>query len=111
MFPLGVIDLIWELALSASANRDHEYCNPTVNGGSKVLDKIRTLGWRYLVTGCRGDPLVDRQVEAARLLEKKGLTVESHFDDGGFHGVEFSDIFRKKALFFLVKNFVSTVSN
>ncbi|PKI31428.1 hypothetical protein CRG98_048183 [Punica granatum] len=83
---------MWELALSAGANQDHEYCNPTVNGGSKVLDKIRALGWRYLVTGCRGDPLVDRQVEAARLLEKKGLTVESHFDDGGFHGVEYFDI-------------------
>ncbi|OWM79490.1 hypothetical protein CDL15_Pgr022902 [Punica granatum] len=61
MLPVGVTDLMWELALSAGANQDHEYCNPTVNGGSKVLDKIRALGWRYLVTGCRGDPLVDRQ--------------------------------------------------
>ncbi|KAM4075289.1 hypothetical protein ACB094_10G158200 [Castanea mollissima] len=47
--PLFVNDLIWELSLPIGVDRDHEYCNPMVGGGSQRLERIRLLGWRILV--------------------------------------------------------------
>lgn len=111
LLPPGVSDLLWELSLPVGADRDHGYCNPTTKGGSTVLDKIRAVGWRYLITGCRGDPLIDRQVAVARLLEGRGVSVESHFVDGGFHGLELMDASKRKALLHLVRNFISRLSH
>jgi pimeloyl-ACP methyl ester carboxylesterase len=44
ILPPSVSDRMWESSLPIGA---HEYCNPTVGGGSKLLEKIRVLGWRY----------------------------------------------------------------
>ncbi|KAF3963147.1 hypothetical protein CMV_012430 [Castanea mollissima] len=104
--PLCVTDLMWELSLPIGVDRDHEYCNPTVGGGSKLLEKIRLLGWKVLVTGCDGDHLFDRQVELAKLLEEHGVHVVGHFGVGGCHGVDFHDSSRGKAFLEQVKNFI-----
>ena len=41
VLPLFVNDLMWELSLPIGVDRDHEYCNSTVGGGSQRLEKIR----------------------------------------------------------------------
>ena len=66
------------------ADRDHEYCNPTVGGeSSKLLEKMSSLDWKVMVIGGVGDALVDRQIELLKLLEQKGMKVVGHFDDSG----------------------------
>ncbi|KAL4604296.1 hypothetical protein ACB092_10G183200 [Castanea dentata] len=106
VLPLFVNDLMWELSLPIGVDRDHEYCNPTVGGGSQRLEKIRLLGWRVLVIDCKGDPLIDRQIELVKMMEEKGLVVSSHFDEGGHHGVDLQDLSRAKALHGVLKNFM-----
>lgn len=108
--PPLVSDLMWELSLPVGADRDHEYCNPTASGSnSEGWEKIKAVGWRYLVSGCRGDPLVDRQESVVRLLDGKGVRVESHFVEGGHHVVDLTDRARKKALLLLVKRFMESI--
>ncbi|RDX82788.1 Carboxylesterase 1, partial [Mucuna pruriens] len=88
---VAVTDLMWELALPIDANRDHEYCNFRTGKGVEKLDKMRELGWRVLVSGNGGDPLVDREKELAQLMEEKGLHVVKDFEEEGFHGIELVD--------------------
>lgn len=87
VLPLPVADLMWELSLPLGVDRDHEYCNPTVEGGSKVLDKIRQLVWKIIVFGSDGDPLVDREMEMVKLLKDKGAQVVGQFHGRDRHGV------------------------
>ncbi|KAL4604297.1 hypothetical protein ACB092_10G183300, partial [Castanea dentata] len=103
--PLCVTDLMWELSLPIGVDCDHEYCNPTVGGGSKLLEKIKLLGWKVLLTGCDGDRLFDRQVELMKLLEEHGVHVVGHFGVGGCHGVDFHDSSRALYLFFVLISF------
>ncbi|XVF12398.1 hypothetical protein REPUB_Repub08aG0114600 [Reevesia pubescens] len=71
--PLKIRGLMFQQKSSfLAADRDHEDCNPTASNGSKPLDKLVSVGWRVLVTGCDGDPLIDRQVGLVKLTEKKG---------------------------------------
>ncbi|KAL3755849.1 hypothetical protein ACJRO7_002835 [Eucalyptus globulus] len=89
--PLAARDFMWELSLPIGVNRDHEYCNPVVDGGSKLsegVDKMKLLGWRLLVTGCNGDPLIDRQ----------GVSVVSDFAEGGFDGIDLLEPDKSKLL-------------
>lgn len=69
MFPPCVSDVMWESSLPVGVDRDHEYCNPTVGGGFKLLEKIKVLGWKIMVTGSDGDRLFDRHMEFVKLLE------------------------------------------
>ncbi|KAK4489474.1 hypothetical protein RD792_005283 [Penstemon davidsonii] len=103
VIPPLVTDVMWELGLPVGVDRDHEYCNPMVGIKSKVLMKVKDQGWRLLVTGCDGDPLVDRQIEFTRMLKDKGLNVISEFIDEGCHGYEF---FKAEIFCDVVKNFV-----
>ncbi|KAF8044311.1 hypothetical protein BT93_A2335 [Corymbia citriodora subsp. variegata] len=109
--PLAASDLMWELSLPIGVNRDHEYCNPVVDGGSKLsegVDKMRLLGGRLLVTGCDGDPLIDRQVELAKLLKEKGASVVSDFTEGGFHGNDLVEPDKSKLLVQTLRTFMQT---
>lgn len=105
--PLVVTDLMWNLSLPVGANRDHEYSNPTVNGGAKVLDQIRLFGWKVGVFGCDGDQLVDRQRELLKLLEDKSVNVVGQFYTGGRHGIFIGDPSMSQKVFHLVKSFYS----
>ncbi|CAK9138880.1 unnamed protein product [Ilex paraguariensis] len=51
LLPLHSIDKMFDLCLPIGTDHDHEYCNPTANGGSKYIDRVKSLGWRILVTG------------------------------------------------------------
>ncbi|XP_021730482.1 carboxylesterase 1-like [Chenopodium quinoa] len=97
--PLVGNDLVWSLALPVGADRGHEFCNPITHGGSEKLGQVRDLGWRVMVVGCDGDPLLDRQVGLVKMLEEKGVIVKSMFSEGGHHGVFASDSSKRKMLF------------
>lgn len=104
--PQSVSDLMWELALPIGVDRDHEYCNPMANGGSKFWDKMRLLGWRVLVTGCNGDPTIDRQMELVQMLRAKNVGITGHFSEGGYHVVELKEPSKFKAMLLVLKEFM-----
>ncbi|KAF8044310.1 hypothetical protein BT93_A2334 [Corymbia citriodora subsp. variegata] len=111
MLPLVKADFMWELTLPLGVTRDHVYCNPMVDGVSKILEgveKMRSLGWRLLVIGCDGDPLIDRMVEFAKMLQEKGVSVVTDFTEGGYHGIEVRDPDKSKPLVQTLKAFLST---
>ncbi len=56
--------------------------------------------------GCDGDPLFDREVELAKLMEEKGVLVVSQFGEGVNHAVEFFEPSKANALHVVVKNFI-----
>ncbi|KAK7270536.1 hypothetical protein RIF29_23752 [Crotalaria pallida] len=89
--PLEITDLMWNLSLPVGADRDHVYSNPTAHDCSKVLDRMRVLGWRVAVFGCDGDPLVDREMQLVNLLRGKGVHVVGQFYPGGRHGIFIGD--------------------
>nr|AFK45612.1 unknown [Lotus japonicus] len=102
-------DMLWELSLPVGVNRDNEYCNPAVGNGPVRLEEIKRLGWRILVTGCSGDPLMDRQVGLVRLMQKEGVRVVGHFTEGDYHGVQDSEPLKAKQLFVVIKRFISSL--
>lgn len=108
VLPLNVNDTMWELGLPDGADRDHEYCNPTVESELRVCDWIRKLGLRVMVKGCDGDPLRDRQVELVKMMNEKGIQVVSSFDQGYFHGIDLFDPSYAKSLCLAIKDFIST---
>ena len=103
---LSGTDFMWELSLPIGSDRDHEYCNPTVGSGSSQLEQIRLAGWQVLVTGCNDDPLIDRQMELVKVLEKKCVAVIGSFHDGGYHGAQLLDSTQVKAIFAILKNII-----
>ncbi|TKY45087.1 Carboxylesterase 1 [Spatholobus suberectus] len=107
--PLSVTDLLWELALPVGVDRDHEYCNLRAGKWVGKLGRVRELGWRVLVSGNGGDPLVDREKELVEVLKEKGVDVVSDFEEEGCHGVEYGDPQKAKRLIEVVKRFVSPV--
>ncbi|KAF5749264.1 carboxylesterase 1-like [Tripterygium wilfordii] len=107
-----ISDLMWELSLPIGANRDHEYCNPTVGGGGKTLiDEIKRLGWMVLVIGSDGDLFYDWQIGLAKMLKEKGVQVEYHFEEGGYHGDVAIEPTRTKCLHVLKKFVLSLTAH
>ncbi|KAG6489600.1 probable carboxylesterase 8 [Zingiber officinale] len=82
-------DLMWELALPEGVDRDHEYSNPFKNE-EKLFAGLRDFP-PCLVRGHTGDPLLDRQKEFARLLQRRGVIVVTSLESDGCHGVELID--------------------
>lgn len=106
ILPLCVTDLMWELALPIGVDRDHEYCNLRVGNGLQKFDNIRDVGWKVLVSGNGGDPIVDREKELAQLMEEKGVHVVKDFEENGSHSIEYSDPFKAEKLIELIKGFI-----
>ncbi|KAF8015889.1 hypothetical protein BT93_H1438 [Corymbia citriodora subsp. variegata] len=109
--PLVVSDAMWELSLPLGATRDHVYSNPMADGGIELfeeLEKMRSLGCRVLITGCDGDPLIDREVELAKMLQEKGVSVVTDFAEGGQHGIELREPDWCKLLVQTMKTFMAT---
>ncbi|KAK7314935.1 hypothetical protein VNO77_33467 [Canavalia gladiata] len=106
---LCVNDALWELSLPIGVDRDHEYCNPTVGIGPERFEFIIRHGWWVLVTGCGGDPLVDRQVQLVRMMQKEGVRVVGHFTPGDYHGVQDDDPLKAKELYGVIKTFISAL--
>ncbi|KAI4347473.1 hypothetical protein L6164_008285 [Bauhinia variegata] len=110
ILPLSSADKMWELALPIGADRDHEYCNPTVmlNDGSraKPFDEIKRLKWRILVKGFHGDPLIDRQRELAQMLKSRGIQVVEHYCEG-YHGQEYFDPTKAESTFYVINEFLN----
>ncbi|KAI6669222.1 hypothetical protein NL676_004107 [Syzygium grande] len=99
---VNATDVMWELALPAGADRDHEYCNPMVGERPEEWGRMRTKGWRVVVVGGCGDQLIDRQRELMAELEAKGVQVVGFFDgEGNCHMVEMME--PAKAELFLEK--------
>ncbi|WOL04294.1 hypothetical protein Cni_G13015 [Canna indica] len=103
--PLPANDLMWELALPEGADRDHEYCNPKANE-EKLLAGAGDLP-RCLVRGHNGDPLIDRQRELARMLERRGVRVVARIAPSGFHGIEVFDRSKEEELVEDVGRFIN----
>ncbi|CAL5330360.1 unnamed protein product [Camellia sinensis] len=103
--PLYVNDLQWKLSLPVGADRDHEYCNPTVAGESPSLEVVSRLRWKVMVTGGEEDPLVDSQKELVKVLEKKGVEVRAKFGEGDHHTVELMDPTKANAFFVILRDF------
>ncbi|CAK9161020.1 unnamed protein product [Ilex paraguariensis] len=102
---LSGTDLMWKLSLPIGSDRDHEYSNPMVGGGSEQLELIRSMGFRILVAGCYGDLLIDRQVEFTKMLEKKGIKTVAYLEEG-YHAIELSETSKSKELFAVIKAFI-----
>ncbi|XP_027358985.1 carboxylesterase 1-like [Abrus precatorius] len=104
-------DALWELSLPVGVDRDHEYCNPTAGNGGKRVEMIKHRGWWVLVTGCRGDPLVDRQAQLVRYMQREGVRVVGHFTAGDYHGIQDTQPLKAKELFVVVKTFIEALSS
>ncbi|KAI4330844.1 hypothetical protein MLD38_029089 [Melastoma candidum] len=102
VIPLSVQRRRISVVMEVSTDRDHQYCNPTTdsNPGLAALEKVGSLGWRVLVTGGSGDPLIDRQVKLAKVMEEKGASVVGQFFYGHHHGARF------ESLAHVIKDFV-----
>lgn len=108
ILPLYASDQLFDLCLPKGADHDHPYCNPFVNGGSKHIDQIKSLGWRVLVTDCYDDPLVDAGIEFAKFLEAKGLRTTGFFSDG-YHAMEVFDPAMSGPFFSATKDFITSI--
>ncbi|CAL5000170.1 unnamed protein product [Urochloa decumbens] len=108
MLPLEANDRLWSLALPKGADRDHEFCNPT-----KTMSPAALAGLpRCLVTGNRGDPLIDRQREFARwLAEQGGVEVVARMDHEGGHAAELFVPESAHELFDAMREFMSAIAN
>ncbi|KAL6008115.1 hypothetical protein ACLOJK_033621 [Asimina triloba] len=106
ILPLRANDYMWELALPRGADRDHEFCN-AVLASEKDGGRVGRLP-ACLVRGYGGDPLLDRQVAMARMLEERGVRVVRRFHEEGCHGVELFDAGKAEAFFGDVRDFVSS---
>ncbi|CAO2177276.1 unnamed protein product [Urochloa humidicola] len=103
MLPLEANDKLWHLALPEGADRDHEFCNPAKAMAAEDLAGMP----RCLVTGNRGDPLIDRQREFARWLADGGVAVVVKADREGSHASELFVPERAQELFAAMREFMS----
>ncbi|EYU25033.1 hypothetical protein ABFS82_06G040000 [Erythranthe guttata] len=106
VLPPLLSDIMWDLSLPVGVDQDHEYSNPIRAVRLDVVEKVKDQGLRLLVTGCDGDPLVDRQIELVKMLKDKGVDVVDQFSDGGFHGCEIFDDSKAIVLYAALKKFV-----
>ncbi|KAI3918068.1 hypothetical protein MKX01_041388 [Papaver californicum] len=96
-------NLLWKSALPIGVSRDHAYCNPFVDENLEM--KLRFIR-RCLVACSKGDPLVDRDIEFAKMLEGKCVEVKIWIEESGFRGMAHTDSKKAEELFKVVKDFI-----
>ncbi|XP_028794917.1 probable carboxylesterase 17 [Neltuma alba] len=82
---LSASDTYWRLSLPLGANRDHHYCNPLVNGFSKLRD-LRVSG--VLVCVSELDIMRDRNLGFSDALARSGKKVETVMFKGVGHAFQ-----------------------
>ncbi|KAL5727801.1 hypothetical protein ACHQM5_000952 [Ranunculus cassubicifolius] len=103
VLPSSAMDMLWGWALPVGTNRDHEFCNPTVEGTySKNIKKMP----RILVRGFEGDVMLDRQMQFVKMLMKNGVQITAHFGEFGFHTADCFDAKRHLTLIRYLKDFI-----
>ncbi|CAM0911717.1 unnamed protein product [Alopecurus aequalis] len=101
MLPLEANDKLMSLALPVGADRDHEFSNP-----AKAMAPEAVVGLpRCLISGCDGDPLIDRQRGFVSWLQDSGVDVVSKTDGSGFHAAELFVPEKAEELFAAVHEF------
>ncbi|WCJ30149.1 alpha/beta-Hydrolases superfamily protein [Euphorbia peplus] len=103
---LDATDKLWEVCLPVGSDRDHEYCNPMtlVDSSSKL---IRETGLKVLLLGSYKDPLIDRELELTKTLEKNGVMIAAHFGEC-YHAEEMMDLSKDDLMFSILKDFISS---
>ncbi|XP_038719544.1 probable carboxylesterase 120 [Tripterygium wilfordii] len=106
VLPLVVCDLAWELCLPIGADRDHQYCNPMVGDVPELLEKVKLLGWKVMATSGDRDLSIDRLIALTKLMDEKGIKVETHIGAGDHHGADIGDPSKLAHLLLALKNFI-----
>ncbi|VVB17669.1 unnamed protein product [Arabis nemorensis] len=99
ILPPVITHVFWDLCLPVGVDRDHEYSNPTVGGGSENLERIGVVNWKVMVIGGEEDPMVDRQRDFAEVMKKKGIEVTEKFTGGDAHAAQIFDPSKRETLF------------
>ncbi|KAK6147843.1 hypothetical protein DH2020_018755 [Rehmannia glutinosa] len=109
ILPVALTDIMWELGLPIGADRDHEYSNPMKGMKPHILDKIKDLGWKVIVTGCDGDTVFDRQMELAKALKEHGVKVVGKFIEGEYHGYDLLEPSKNELILGAVQEMVNSI--
>ncbi|XP_054788006.1 probable carboxylesterase 17 [Prosopis cineraria] len=106
---LSASDTYWRLSLPHGANRDHRYCNPLVNGVTKLRD-LRVSG--VLVCVSELDIMKDRNLQLSEALVRAGKKVETVMFKGVGHAFQILNNShlsqtRTQEMISHIKNFIS----
>ncbi|KAF5737725.1 hypothetical protein HS088_TW13G00614 [Tripterygium wilfordii] len=57
----------------------------------ELLEKVKLLGWKVMATSGDRDLSIDRLIALTKLMDEKGIKVETHIGAGDHHGADIGD--------------------